>query len=54
MGKSKGCEARYNVLSLRVDDERARALDAIRPVGVSRSDYLRALLDRALGFSPAD
>lgn len=46
MGKYKGSEARYNVISVRVDDELKEAVDRRLPKGVSISDFMRDLLRR--------
>lgn len=49
MGKYKGTEARYNVLSVRLDDDLAESIRSLVPAGVTLSDYLRDLLRRECG-----
>lgn len=46
MGKYKGTEARYNVLSVRLDDDLAESVRSLVPAGVTLSDYLRELFRR--------
>ena len=44
MGKYKGQEARYNVISVRLNDEVTKALRSKVKQGDALSDYLRELI----------
>lgn len=46
MGRYKGIEARYNVLSVRLDDDMNLMVRARVPAGVSLSDFVREMIRR--------
>lgn len=52
MGKFRGAEARYNVVSVRLDDDMTLRVHARVPAGTSLSDFVRDILRRELDHCP--